>query len=71
MNSFVKVGREMGLRLKKIVRPDTVIATSLARTIPYYSGLTTIDEFGLNDRFSAHDLSPGRYVRGHVKHSSG
>jgi hypothetical protein len=70
MDSFVKVGREAGLRLKKVVPSDTIIATSLAGTVPYYSGLTTIDEFGLNDRFIAHEPSPERFVRGHVKHSS-
>jgi hypothetical protein len=70
MNSFVEIGRETGLRLKEVLPPDTIIATSLAGTIPYYSGLTTIDEFGLNDRFIARQPSPEKFARGHVKHSS-
>ena len=67
MDSFVAPGREVGLRLRDTVPNDTVIATSLAGTIPYYAGLVTIDQLGLNDAFVARQPVPETFARGHVK----
>jgi arabinofuranosyltransferase len=68
MRKFVEDGRRSGPRLKKALPANTIISTSLAGTIAYYSDLTTIDELGLNDRYVAR--LPGTLLaRGHVKHA--
>jgi hypothetical protein len=67
MDSYVALGREVGLRLRDTVPEDTVIATSLAGTVPYYAGLITIDQLGLNDAAVARQPVPETFGRGHVK----
>jgi hypothetical protein len=46
--------RQIGLHLRDNFPPDTVVALNAAGTIPFYSGLPTIDMLGLNDRYLAH-----------------
>jgi hypothetical protein len=62
-------GLEVGLWLRIHSRPDMVIATNTAGSIPYFSRLKTIDMLGLNDLHIAHrpiaDLGKGR--PGHEK----
>ena len=67
MHHFARAGREVGRRLRDTLPPDTRIATRLAGTVPYYSGLPTIDEWGLNDRHIAGQPSTPILYRGHVK----
>ena len=67
MDQFSRLGHEVGNRLNDTLPSDTVIATTLAGTVPYYSRLTTIDQWGLNDRFVASLPEPARFVRGHLK----
>jgi len=68
MNRYTNEGREVGRRLGSVLPPDTRIATTLAGTIPYYSKLFTVDQWGLNDRFLAHlPANPRVFGRGHVK----
>jgi hypothetical protein len=50
----VHYGRIAGTKLRRMARPDAVVATNTAGTIPYYSGLRTIDMLGMNDRHIAH-----------------
>jgi len=47
-------GTEVGSWLRQHVPADAVIATNTAGSIPYYSGLKTIDMLGLNDLHIAH-----------------
>jgi hypothetical protein len=62
-------GREVGIWLRINSRPDAVLATNTAGSIPYYSRLKTIDMLGLNDLHIAHrpiaDLGKG--APGHEK----
>lgn len=44
----------VGLWLKENVEPDRVVAVEDCGMIPYYSGMRTIDMFGLMDRHLAH-----------------
>jgi len=44
---------------------DVVLALHPVGAIPYYSGLVTVDEFGLNDRWVALYGVPGRIMAGH------
>jgi len=67
MDDYTTVGRRVGEALERALPPDTVIATTLAGTIAYYSELETIDQWGLNDRFIAHQDLVNRRSRGHVK----
>jgi hypothetical protein len=55
-----------GKWLNKNVPPNTVIAVGPAGKIPYYSGLYTIDMWGLNNDFIAHTDSK-RLQAGHKK----
>lgn len=65
-----EVGETVGLWLRQTARPDALLATNTAGSIPYYSGLRTIDMFGLNDAHIAHRRMPamGRGIAGHEKH---
>ena len=64
-------GIAFGRRLKQVLPPDTVIATTMAGGIAYYSGLTTIDQLGLTDREVARNGVVAKPVRrGHVKRAS-
>ncbi|UCC79354.1 MAG: hypothetical protein JSW64_13950 [Candidatus Zixiibacteriota bacterium] len=62
-------GREVGTWLAANVPGDAVIATNTAGSIPYYSGLKTIDMLGLNDPHIAHRRIPeiGTGWPGHEK----
>ncbi len=70
MNAYAERGREVGERLREVLPPETRIATTLAGTIPYYSGLFTVDQWGLNDATVAKQVPPRRFQRGHVKIAS-
>ena len=70
MSSFVDTGREVGRALDRLLPPRTIVATTLAGTIAYYSDLVTVDDWGLNDREIAHQPSPPIHYRGHVKAAS-
>ena len=64
-------GIAYGRRLKDVLPPDTVIATTMAGGIAYYSGLTTIDQLGLTDREVArHGVLAKPVRRGHTKRAS-
>ncbi len=62
-------GREVGLWLREQVPPGTWLATNTAGSVPYFSGLPTIDMLGLNDSHIAHTEAPamGRGKAGHEK----
>lgn len=64
-----EIGKEVGIWLADNVPPDAVIATNTAGTIPYYSGLRTIDMLGLNDLHIGHHDIPkmGSGWSGHEK----
>lgn len=64
-------GIAYGRRLAEVLPPDTVIATTMAGGIAYYSGLTTIDQLGLTDREVARNGVPAKPIRrGHSKRAS-
>lgn len=64
-------GIAYGRRLKQVLPPDTVIATTMAGGIAYYSGLVTIDQLGLTDREVARHGEVTKPVqRGHTKRAS-
>jgi arabinofuranosyltransferase len=68
MDGYTRTGELVGRRLAEVLPPDTVLATTLAGTIAYFSKKTVIDQWGLNDRSVAHQ--PYRrvtFARGHVK----
>jgi arabinofuranosyltransferase len=67
MNSYARTGREAGTRLKALLPQDTIIATTLSGTIPYYSKLPVVDQWGINDAFVARLPAPSRFARGHLK----
>lgn len=62
-------GKEVGLWLKENLPPTTLLATSTAGSIPYFSGFKTIDMLGLNDAHIAHrDMKEmGSGIAGHEK----
>jgi len=62
-------GRLTGLFMKDHYPPDTLIATNTAGTIPYFSGLPTIDTLGLCDRTIGRTHMPtmGKNQAGHEK----
>ncbi len=62
-------GKVVGLWLREHVRPDAVLATNTAGSIPYFSKLKTIDMLGLNDATIAHRVMPnmGKGQAGHEK----
>ena len=53
-NSVALKNREVGYWLHANTPPETVIATGIAGTLPYYSKRTVIDALGLNDLHIAH-----------------
>jgi hypothetical protein len=64
-------GITYGRRLAEVLPADTVISTTMAGAIAYYSGLFTIDQLGLTDREVAHNgerIQPIR--RGHTRRAS-
>jgi len=58
---------ETGKILRKKLPPETIISTAAAGAIPYYSELTTIDYFGLNDRAIAIKSTSDKNRSGHRK----
>jgi len=69
MTISYRVGRVVGERLQAALPRDTVISTSLAGTMAYFSDLRVVDELGLNDRYTARLPTPPLFARGHVKHA--
>ena len=63
-------GREVGIWLRMHSRPDAVIATNTAGSIPYFSRLKTIDMLGLNDVHIAH-RPIARLGKGRAGHEKG
>jgi arabinofuranosyltransferase len=65
-----KAGMAVGIWLAQHVPPDAVLATNTAGTVPYYSGLRTIDMLGLCDAHIAHRKIEhlGAGLVGHEKH---
>ncbi len=47
-------GQEVGVWLHYNVKPNSVIATNTAGSVPYFSGLQAIDMLGMNDEHIAH-----------------
>ena len=72
MDSFVPLGRSSGLAIKQFLPPDARISSNLAGTVPYYSGLFSIDEWGLSDINIASQPSVpvGLSRRGHMKRAT-
>lgn len=61
-------GIVVGAWLRKHAPPGALLATNTAGSIPYYSGLRTIDMLGLCDATIAHrDMKLGRRTPGHGK----
>lgn len=62
-------GTRTGLCLAKNAKPDQSVATSVIGRIPYYSGLYTLDVFGLIDPYIARQpvRGMGRGTAGHEK----
>jgi arabinofuranosyltransferase len=64
-------GIAYGRRLAEVLPADTVISTTMAGAIAYYSGLFTIDQLGLTDREVARHGELIRPIRrGHTKRAS-
>ncbi len=59
----------LGRWLREHLPPDTFIAVDAAGQIPYYSGLKTLDMFGVNDEHTAHMKveTMGQGTPGHEK----
>jgi len=67
-DKVVYYGRIAGEKLRAMARPDAVVATNTAGTIPYYSCLRTIDMLGMNDLHIAHlPTVMGKGRAGHEK----
>jgi len=62
-------GIEVGKWMRENLDSDGILATNTAGTIPFYSGLYTIDMLGLNDRTIARTEVPdmGQGAAGHEK----
>ena len=62
-------GKYVGLWMKENLPANTLIATNTAGSIPYYSGLPTIDMLGMNDKHIAHKnvSGMGSGMAGHEK----
>jgi arabinofuranosyltransferase len=67
MHRYFGLGREVGLALKRALPPDTIISTTLAGGVPYFSELTAIDQLGLNDRWVALHGKHFPRSRGHTR----
>ncbi len=76
MDDYASLGRRVGVALANASPPGTVIATTLAGMAYFMPEVTTIDQWGLNDRFVAHRPLrrflevEGFNARGHVKYAS-
>lgn len=62
-------GEEVGRWMAANLPPDTLLATNTAGSVPYFSGLRTVDMLGLNDAHIAHRTMPrmGEGQAGHEK----
>ena len=60
MGQYLEGNIKLGRHLAKTRGPDTVIAVPSAGAIPFYSGLPTIDMYGLNDAHIARVPFPKR-----------
>ncbi len=67
MNGLIDEGVEIGLTLKRVLPPDTLIATTLAGTMAYFSGLRVVDEWGLGEPYVREMPSAKDGYRGHAK----
>jgi hypothetical protein len=67
MNAYAERGSEVGRQLAERLPAGTVIATTLAGTVSYYSGLEVVDQWGLNDREIARGPGLEHFKRGHYK----
>jgi arabinofuranosyltransferase len=56
--TYQEGNERLGRYLARTRSPDTRIAVAAAGAIPYYSGLQTIDMYGLNDAHIAHEPFP-------------
>ncbi len=64
-------GTKYGKILKEILPATTVISTTMAGALPYYSQLTTVDELGLTDSTVGRGSEKRDFFRrGHVKFAS-
>lgn len=66
MNGYRLLGEKVGRALGKVLPHETVISTTLAGTVAYFSKLRVVDQWGLNDRYVAR-LPTQHFLRGHVK----
>src|SRR5690606_34407501 len=63
-----ETGVRYGKALAAVLPKDVIIATTMAGGMPYYAGVTTIDQYGLTDATIARQPPPERgYRRGHIK----
>lgn len=70
LNLMVDEGTLAGTTLKQVLPPDTIIATTLAGTIGYFSELRSIDQWGLSEPYARHQRPHPNYPRGHVKRAT-
>jgi arabinofuranosyltransferase len=64
-HNWIGIGRT--LRRELDMNPAVTIGTGNSGAIPYYSGLRTVDLFGLNDREIAKEGAPWTHVPGHQR----
>lgn len=69
-DGVASVGKVVGLWLKQYAPADALLATNTAGSIPYFSGLRTVDMLGLNDEHIAHRNMPNM-GKGHAGHEKG
>ena len=67
LKMFAEQCRIAGLWLKEHAEPNASLATTAAGTIPFYSGLYTVDILGLNDTWIAHHVPPKGNRPGHTR----
>ncbi|MGB3052143.1 MAG: hypothetical protein WBB42_14155 [Polyangiales bacterium] len=70
INLMVDEGTLVGTRLRQVLPPDTIIATTLAGTVPYFSELRSVDQWGLSEPYVRHQPPHPQYARGHVKRAT-
>lgn len=67
MDGYYRLGELVAPRLNEVLPRETVLSTTLAGTLAYFSDRTVVDEWGLNDAFVAHLPRRDITYRGHVK----
>lgn len=72
MDGYARQGVRVGTALGQRLPADTVISTTLAGTMSFFSDLKVVDQLGLNDYGVAHQPYKNRsiHARGHVKWAS-